>query len=121
MARILANQGRLKRAYTSCQQAIERDPLLTEAYYILALIYQEGGELEKAIAQFKKVLYLDPDFVLAHFSLVHLYQRAGQPQQASRHRAQSIRLAAKMPPDEVVPGSEGLTVGRLLTMVQATL
>jgi chemotaxis protein methyltransferase CheR len=121
MARVHANQGRLEEARSWCQQAIERDPLLSEAHYTLALIHQEEGALVEAIARLKKTLYLDPNFVLAHFSLANLYGQVARPEQAVRHRMQAIRLATKMPPDDVVPGSDGLTVARLLTMVKATI
>jgi chemotaxis protein methyltransferase CheR len=121
MARVHANRGRLEEAQSWCQQAIKRDPLLTEAHYTLALIHQEEGALDQAIAQLRKTLYLDPNFVLAHFSLSNLYQQMDRPDEAARHRTQAIRLAVKMPPNHVVPGSDGLTAARLLTMVQATL
>lgn len=121
MARILANQGKLEDAQSWCEQALQRDPLLVEAHYTLALICQETGALDEAVAQLKKTLYLDPDFTLAHFSLANLYQQMGRPEQAGRHRAQAVRLAARMPPDDVVPGSDGLTAARLLTMVQVTV
>ena len=121
MARVHANRGRLEEARSWCQQAIEQDPLLTEAHYILALIHQEEGALDEAIARLKKALYLDSDFVLARFGLANLYQQAGRQDEATLHRAQAIRLAAKMPPDDVVPGSDDLTAGRLLTMVRATM
>ena len=121
MARLHANRGRLEEARSWCQQAIERDPLLTEAHYILALVHQEEGTLEQAVARFSKTLYLDPNFVLAHFSLSNLYQQMDRRDGAARHRTQAIRLAAKMPADHVVPGSDGLIAARLLTMVQATL
>jgi chemotaxis protein methyltransferase CheR len=121
MARVHANRGLLEEACSWCQQAIERDPLLTEAHYILALIHQEEGMLDAAIARLKKTLYLDSNFVLARFSLANLYQQVDRQGEAARHRAQAIRLAAKMPPDEVVPGSDDLTAGRLLTMMRATM
>jgi chemotaxis protein methyltransferase CheR len=121
MARAHANRGQLEEAQSWCQRAIERDPLLTEARYTLALIHQEEGAPDQAIAQLKKTLYLDPSFALAHFSLANLYQQVGRQAEAARHRAQAIRLAAKMPPDDVVPGSDDLTAGRLLTMVRATI
>ena len=120
MARVHANRGQLEEARSWCQRAVGQDPLLTEAYYTLGLIHQEEGESAQAIVQLKKALYLDPNFVLAHFSLANLYQEMGREGEAARHRTQAIRLAAKMPPDAVVPGSDGLTAGRLLTMVQAT-
>ena len=116
LARGHANRGRLEEARSWCQQAIGRDPLLVEAHYTLALIHQEEGVLDQAITWLKKTLYLDPNFVLAYFSLTNLYQQAGRRDEAARHRMQAIRLAAKMPPDKVVPGSDGLTAGRLLTM-----
>ena len=121
MARAHANRGQLEEARSWCQRAVERDPLLVEAYYTLGLIHQEENELAQAIAQLKKTLYLDPNFVLAYFSLANLYQQVGRPEQAARRRAQAIRLAAKMPPDDVVPGSDGLTASRLVTMVKATM
>jgi chemotaxis protein methyltransferase CheR len=121
MARVHANKGLLEEARSWCQQAIERDSLLTEAHYILALIHQEEGMLDEAIARLKKTLYLDSNFVLARFSLANLYQQVNRQSEAARHRAQAIRLAAKMPPDEVVPGSDDLTAGRLLTMMRATM
>ena len=121
MARVHANQGRLEEARSWCQQAIERDPLLSEAHYTLALIHQEEGALDEAIARLKKTLYLDPNFILAHFSLANLYRQVARPEQATRHRMQAIRLAARMPPDDVVPGSDGLTAARLLAMVKATI
>lgn len=121
MARLHANRGQLDEARLWCQQAIERDPLLTEAHYVLALIHQEEGTLDEAIGRLKKTLYLDSDFVLARFSLANLYQQMGHQDEAAHHRAQTIRLAAKMPPDDVVPGSDDLTASRLLTMVRATM
>ena len=120
MARAHANRGQLTEARSWCQQAIERDPLLTEARYTLALIHQEEAEPEQAIAQLKKTLYLDPSFVLAHFSLANLYQQMDRPGEARRHRERAIRLAAQMLPDQVLAGSDGLTTKRLLTMARAT-
>ena len=45
----------------------------------------------------------------------------GNPAISDAKLAQAIRLAAKMLPGEVLPGSDGLTAARLLTMVQATM
>lgn len=121
MARALANQGRLEEARSWCQQAVARNPLLIEAHYTLALIHQEQAAFDQAIAQLKQTLYLDPDFVLAHFSLANLYRQAREQEGAVRHHAQAIRLAAKLAPQEILPGSDGLNAGRLLTMLMAAI
>ena len=61
IARAHANRGGLKEAGAWCEKAVKTDPLLAEAYYILALIRQEEGDYEKAVELLKKTLYLDPN------------------------------------------------------------
>lgn len=117
IARAHANRGRLKDAGAWCDKAIMKDPLLAEAYYILALIRQEEGEHEEAVGLLKKTLYLVPDFLLAHFSLAVIHRQSGRRDEAMRHRSQALRLGAKMPPDEILPGTDGMTAAQLLTVI----
>lgn len=119
IARAYANRGGLKEAGAWCQKAVKTDPLLAEAYYIFALIRQEEGAYEKAVELLKKTLYLDPNFVLAHFSLAVIHRRAGRRDEAVRHRSQALRLGAKLPPDEMMPGTDGMTAAQLLAMIGA--
>ncbi len=118
MARLEANAGRLDEARKWARQALDHDPLRSEVHYTLALIHEVQGELQEAISRLKKVIYLDHDFVLAHFGLYHLYQRTGNPIQAERHRTLAVHLASKLSSDTVLPGSDDLTAGQLLTMAQ---
>ena len=119
IARANANRGRLEEADSWCERAIEIDPLTPEAYHILALIRQEEGDPEKAVHHLKKALYLDPNFILAHFSLSVIHRRAGRREESMRHGTQVLRLCAELPPDEMIPGSEGLTAAHLLKMLKA--
>ena len=119
IARAHANRGGLKDASAWCEKAIKIDPLLVEAYYILALIRQEEGEYEKAVELLKKTLYLDSNFVMAHFSLAVIHRRVGRRDEAIRHRSQALRLVAKLPPDEILPGTDGMTAAQLLAMIRA--
>jgi len=120
LARLYANVGNLDTAEKWASRAIELDPLLTEAHYTLGLIRQERGALEGAAECFKRTLYLEPEFIVARFSLAGAYQALGRARDAARERRQVVRLAAGKSPDEVLPGSDGTTVGRLLTMLEAT-
>ncbi len=120
MARMHANAGRLEEAEQWARKALDADPLVVGAHYSLALILQERGDLHGAVDRLKKVLYLDPSFVLAHFSLANLSQQLGRAGEAARHRRQAARLVAPMAPDEEVPESDGMTAGRLATMIRAT-
>jgi len=119
IAEAFANEGRLEVARTWCRRAIGHDPLLAEAYYILSIVDQEEGLMNEAVTQLKKTLYLEPGSALAHFSLANVYRETNRGREAARHRLQAIRLASKLPPDHVLPGSEGITAGRLLAMAKA--
>ncbi|HMK76614.1 MAG TPA: CheR family methyltransferase [Thermodesulfobacteriota bacterium] len=116
MACLEANAGRLKEARKWGEEALDRDPLRSEVHYTLALVHEVQGELHEAINRLKKVIYLDPNFILAHIGLFHLYQRTGNPNEAERHRTLAVHLASKLSPDAVLPGSDDLTAGELLTM-----
>lgn len=117
IGRLQANRGKLDEAVAACQKALELDPLLAEVHYALALIYQEEGGAEQALVHLKKALYLKQDFILAHFSLSNIYQQAGQPREAARHRAHAARLASSLPTQTSLPGSEDLTAGQLIKMI----
>jgi len=119
LARACANRGRLKEAGAWCEKAVKTDPLLAEAYYIFALIRQEEGADEKAVELLKKVLYLDSNFAVAHYSLAVIHSQAGRGDEALRHRSQAMRLGAKLPLDEILPGTDGMTAAQLLAMIGA--
>lgn len=119
MAWLEANASRLNEARKWAREALDQDPLRSEVHYTLALIHEVQGELQEAINRFKKVIYLDQNFILAHFGLFHLYQRTGNPIQAERHRTLAVHLASELASDTVLPGSDDLTAGQLLTMAQA--
>jgi tetratricopeptide (TPR) repeat protein len=117
IARLHANGGHLSAAQQWAERALEHNPLLEEAHYTLALIQKEQGELEAAIPRLKKALYLKPDFIMAHLSLADFYQQLGRNTDATRHRTQAIRLASRLEPDTVLPGSDDLKAGNLLARV----
>jgi chemotaxis protein methyltransferase CheR len=113
LARLEANAGRLVEGQHWAERALEQNPLHPEAHFTLAQIHQELGELDQAIGRYKKALYLNPGFILAHVNLSNLYQKAGQTTEAARHRGQALRLAAKLPPETVLHGSDDVTAGHL--------
>jgi chemotaxis protein methyltransferase CheR len=118
MACLEANVGHLYEARKWATQALDCDPFRSELHYTLALVHEVQGELQEAVHRLKKVIYLDPHFILAHFGLFHLYQRTGDSIGAERHRTVAVHLASKLSPDTVLPGSDDLTAGQLLTMAQ---
>ncbi|MEI6314029.1 MAG: CheR family methyltransferase [Syntrophus sp. (in: bacteria)] len=119
LASLEANVGRLDEARKWAEEALQRDPMNSKLHYAMGIIHQAQGKAEEAMGWFKKTIYLDPDFVLAHFSVSHIYERTGKHKEAERHRSLAARLACQLSTDILLPGSDDLTAGQLLGMVQA--
>ena len=118
LAKIHANQGNLTEARNLGEQAIAMDKLNTGYYHFLATVCQEQGEKQEAVRLLKQSLYLDHDFVLAHFQLASLVT---DQIEAKKYLKNTLSLLNSLPSDAVLPGSEGLTVGRLRETAQSML
>jgi chemotaxis protein methyltransferase CheR len=116
-ARICAGEGRLDEAVEWCERLISSDRLNPAHYYLLATIQQELGRIDAAAQSLVRALYIDANFVLAGFALANLRLSQGRRQEAERHFTNvltSLRLRAQ---DEILPESDGLTVGRLAEII----
>ena len=120
-AKVLADQGNLEDALRLCESILARDRLDHEAYFLLAAIAQERGEIPAALGALRRVVYLAPNFAAAHFLLGGILLRQGQHKQGVRSMETVVRLLNPLPCDEEMPGSDGLTAGRLLETARAYL
>jgi chemotaxis protein methyltransferase CheR len=120
LSRIFANQGKLPEAIDFCEKAISAERACPGHYYLRAIILQEQGKSENAAADLRKTLYLDQDFVPAHIFLGNLALRQGKVKQSARHFRNAVELLRQRVPDEVIPGAEGLTAGRLMEIIKST-
>lgn len=118
LARSHANQGRLHEAVRYCDAAIAADKCDPALRYLQAVILEEMGLLDDAMAAHQRVLYLDQNFVLAHFALGNLCRRLGRKTAAVRHFVNAADLLDGYPPGEILPASEGLTAGHLVSIVR---
>ena len=119
IARAYANQGKLTEALSWTARWIEASKVEPAAYYLHALILQEKGERNAARQALQSAVYLQPDFALAHFALGTLARAEGHAAQASKHFANALRSLRHRSPDEPLPDSDGLTVGRLVQTITA--
>jgi len=108
-----ANLGDWTEAEYWCRRAIRFDKLSLEAYYTLSLVYQHQGKLDQAIEAMKKVVYIDRNYVLGHFGLANLYRDNQQLPQALKSLDNTRRLLESYADDAIIPGSGGITAGRL--------
>lgn len=121
LTRIYANQGKLDEALTWGERAVAADRLNPASHYLHATIQQERGQAEEAVKSLKRALYLDPDFVLAHYALGNLALRPGKFEAADKHFENALSLLSAYPRDDLLPESDGLTAGRLVEIIRATL
>ena len=108
-----ANLGNWGEAERFCQRAIEKDKLNLGAYYTLALVLQHEGRFPQALEAMKKVVYLDRNYVLGHYGLANLYFESTQIPQAQKSLDNALRLLQGKPDDQMVAGSNEISVGRL--------
>lgn len=119
LARALANQGRLTEALVWCDRWIAADKLEPAAHYLHAVILLEQGDPERARVSLQRAVYLDHDFVLAHFALGNLARSRGKSREAAKHFANALHLLGAHQPNDLLPESDGLTVGRLAEALTA--
>lgn len=119
LARALANQGRLADALAWCDRWIAADKVDAAGHYLRGVVLLEHGDQDEARRSLQRALYLDPGFVLAHFALANLARRRGQHHEADKHFDNTLHLLGCLRPDDRLPESDGLTVGRLTETITA--
>lgn len=74
-----ANMGKAQDAMRACEEAINKNKMIKEAYYIYALALAEAKRLREAEAAFRKALFLDPDYIMCRYQfgifLIHQNRR----------------------------------------------
>jgi chemotaxis protein methyltransferase CheR len=118
LARLHANEGRLEEAAQWCRRALAADRLTPERHYLLAMIRQELGDMKEAAEALRSTLFLEPGFVLAHFALARIAMGEGRVPEARRHYRNTLDLLRRHAPEETLPESDGLTVGRLTEIIR---
>jgi len=119
--RVLADQGHLEQARRLCETVLARDRLNPDVSLLHAAICQEQGDIRGAIKAVRQTIYLAPESAAAHFMLGCLLLRQGDRQRGRRSLEAVETLLRSAAPDETVPGSDGLTAGRLLETAQTYL
>jgi len=119
LARAYANQGNLTQALLWTARWIDSNRVEPAAHYLHAMILQEKGERREARRALQNAIFLQPDFALAHFALGNLARAGGHAAEADRHFANALRSLRHRAPDEPLPDSDGMTVGRLAQTINA--
>ena len=119
LARAYANQGNLTEALLWTARWLDSNRVEPAAHYLHAMILQEKGEWRDARRALQSAVYLQPDFALADFALGNLARADGRAAEANKHFANALRSLRHRSPDEPLPDSDGMTVGRLVQTITA--
>jgi chemotaxis protein methyltransferase CheR len=116
-----ADQGLLEEARRACEGLLAQDPLNAEGSLLLAAICQEQGETETALEALRRTIYLSPHSAAAHFMAGCLCFRQGDRRRGRRFLETVLDLLQSAAPEGLVPGGDGLTVGRVRETARAYL
>lgn len=120
-ARAHANRGELALALSACDASLGQNRTNEEIHYLRGCVLQELGRSEEAVQAFRTVLFLNPKSVLSHLALASLAWRSHENETSRHHLLQVLRLLHEHNPGESIPGSDGITVGRLRSVVESSL
>ncbi len=80
------------RAIAALQSALQENPNLIMARFLLGTIYRQQGEYSAAVEQFKRVVELDPYVASNHYNLGLAYHLLARLQEAVASYLQAIHL-----------------------------
>ena len=120
LVRAYANLGDFDQALTWVERGIAANRLNPTLHYLHAIILEEHGDGFEGLDALRRTLYLDPDFILAHIALGSSARKSGREREATRHFANARTLLQKLPDDDMVSESGGLTAGRLQEILANT-
>jgi chemotaxis protein methyltransferase CheR len=112
-ARALLDAGRSAEALAAAEAALAREPLDAAAWFEKAIALSELGRVDAAEEACGRALYLAPGEPFVHHFTGLLRLRRGDAPAAARAFATAAALAARLPPDEPLPLSHGLTAGEV--------
>jgi chemotaxis protein methyltransferase CheR len=119
--RSLAESGKWQEAILSARELIAKEPLNAEAQYYLGLSHKELNHLADSREALRKCLFLDNKHWMAHLLSAGLWQREGQLERAKTHLAAILNGLANTELAEVLPGTDGTTVGRMRALADSQL
>jgi chemotaxis protein methyltransferase CheR len=111
----------LAEAEAACAAALERHRTSAELHDVHALLLAGAGRTREAAGALRQALYLDPSLIVAHVRMAEVQARLGNADAARRSLRNAESLLAALPPDAVVPASDGMPAAHLLRTVRSRM
>jgi len=91
----MSRHDALHQAGRECNKALDADPRVVEAHYLLGTVYKEEGRLDLAIQAFSGAIHLDPHYVRAFNMLAAVQVQKGNLAEATENYKQAIDIFPK--------------------------
>jgi len=91
------HEGDRVRAIAALRSALEENPNLIMARFLLGTIYREKGDYEAAAAEYRRVVELDPYSYTNHYNLGLMYHLLNRLQEAAVSYLQALKLNPQDP------------------------
>ncbi|UCD83251.1 MAG: hypothetical protein JSU92_07955 [Deltaproteobacteria bacterium] len=118
---LLANKGKDQEARQKCQDVLEIDKLLPEAYYLLGILSEREGDNKTTREYYQRTIFLDKDFIMAHFNLAILYKREGQGKESQREFKNIVNILKDMDDNEPIKFSGGFNKKSFLRICEEAI
>ena len=113
-----ANAREFDEALEFCEKAIKGEPLDALLYYIKSDILHQKGDTQLALKALQQAVFLEPDFVVAHLALYNTLKKLERTEQSNVSFRNVSKLLEKLPSDQLVPHSDGMTSGQILQILK---
>lgn len=117
----LAEAGQWEGVIEKATEQVRVDPLNADLQYLLGLAMKEKGRVAEAREALRKCLFINNRHWLGHLLLAGLWQRDSQDERAKSHLAAILKGLELKDPAEVLPDTDGMTVGRMRALADSQL
>jgi tetratricopeptide (TPR) repeat protein len=91
----MSRHDALHQAGRECNKALDADPRVVEAHYLLGTVYKEEGRFDLAIQAFSGAIHLDPHYVRAFNMLASVQFQKGNLAEATESYKEAINVFPK--------------------------
>lgn len=108
-----ANSGNYDEGEKKLKKLLTNSNVTPEIYYLYAsFLYENNNHIEAELI-LKKIIYLNHKHILSHLMLAELHQKNEKKHLALKHYQTVINMLEYYKTDEILPESDGMTVGRI--------
>ena len=116
-----ANLGQLDDNQKLLNHIFKSNEVTAEMYYIYASLLNEQNDLIQTEQNLKKAIYLNHNHILSHLMLGNIFLKMDKTHMAIKHYENIIKIVSNLNDNEIVPESEGLTVGRIKEFTESII